>query len=563
MGNQSTWKSYAWIVVLSLILFLPFLGSSPLFDWDEINFAESAREMVVTGDWSRVTVNYEPFWEKPPLFIWIQAVSISIFGPSEFAARFPNVLIAICTFCLMLFIGNKHGSRELGGWWILLYAASITPNFYLHSGIIDPLFNFFIFCSVYHLYRSASNPSNRHWWMAGIFLGLAVLTKGPAAILIVGVTGISILLAGRIKPWFGIKNVLSLITSTVLVASFWFLPEVLKNGMGFLQNFIVYQLELATQSVASHGQPWFYHFVVLFFGVLPASIIFIASLSNPSQRKKDDFAFWAMVLFWVVLIIFSLVRTKIVHYSSMCYLPMTYLAARYLTTTFTKSRWWLGLLISGILIGIGLLVVPYLGMHSYWLDTIKMDSFTRGNLSVQGGWNATDFIPGVIWICAIWIMAWGWRREAKGIIRSGLLISFLAIQSAVWLLVPNVQRHTQGAAIDFYRTIADQDVYVDVYGFKSYAHYFYTRIQPVDSSDGLYVQRQRQLDTLSVQHTIDLNFTMRKEVDRKLMDWMIYGDIDKDVYLVCQEKKIPELRQTGQLKMIMREGGYAAFVRRH
>ncbi len=74
------------ILLLGAVLFLPGLGIVHLFDWDEINFAESAREMIVTGDYLTVQINFEPFWEKPPLFIWMQVLSMKIFGINEFAA---------------------------------------------------------------------------------------------------------------------------------------------------------------------------------------------------------------------------------------------------------------------------------------------------------------------------------------------------------------------------------------------------------------------------------------------------------------------------------------------
>jgi len=79
---------YAIIFIIASLLFIPFLGSVHLFDWDEINFAESAREMIVTGDYNTVRIDFEPFWEKPPLFIWMQALSMKIFGINEFAAVF-------------------------------------------------------------------------------------------------------------------------------------------------------------------------------------------------------------------------------------------------------------------------------------------------------------------------------------------------------------------------------------------------------------------------------------------------------------------------------------------
>ena len=77
------------IVVIGVAFFLP-LQTIHLFDWDEINFAEAAREMLITGDYFRIVIDYQPFWEKPPLFIWLQAGSMSLFGVNEFAARLPN-----------------------------------------------------------------------------------------------------------------------------------------------------------------------------------------------------------------------------------------------------------------------------------------------------------------------------------------------------------------------------------------------------------------------------------------------------------------------------------------
>jgi len=56
------------VLVLGACLFIPFLGRVHLFDWDEINFAEAGREMMVSGNYLQVQIDYKPFWEKPPLF---------------------------------------------------------------------------------------------------------------------------------------------------------------------------------------------------------------------------------------------------------------------------------------------------------------------------------------------------------------------------------------------------------------------------------------------------------------------------------------------------------------
>src|SRR5688572_19043552 len=96
------------IMILGSVLFIPFLGKVHLFDWDEINFAESAREMLLTKDYFRVQINFKPFWEKPPLFIWLQVLSMKLFGITEFAARFPNAIVGIITLMSIYFIGTKN-----------------------------------------------------------------------------------------------------------------------------------------------------------------------------------------------------------------------------------------------------------------------------------------------------------------------------------------------------------------------------------------------------------------------------------------------------------------------
>ena len=110
------------IVILGALLYLPFLHQVHLFDWDEINFAEAAREMLVTQNYSQVQINYEPFWEKPPLFFWMQAISMNLFGVTEFAARFPNAICGIVSLLVLFKIGERVQSKSFGIWWFILYA---------------------------------------------------------------------------------------------------------------------------------------------------------------------------------------------------------------------------------------------------------------------------------------------------------------------------------------------------------------------------------------------------------------------------------------------------------
>ncbi|MDZ4847340.1 MAG: glycosyltransferase family 39 protein, partial [Chitinophagales bacterium] len=136
------------IILTGAVLFIPFLGRVHLFDWDEINFAESAREMLVTGNYARVQIDFQPFWEKPPLYFWLQTLSMKLFGVNEFAARFPNAVCGILTLSLLFFFGKKYFDTTFAWLWVFAFTGSFLPHFYFKSGIIDPWFNLFIFSGV-------------------------------------------------------------------------------------------------------------------------------------------------------------------------------------------------------------------------------------------------------------------------------------------------------------------------------------------------------------------------------------------------------------------------------
>ena len=71
MRLKSNRKDQWRIAAAVLLLFAPFLGGVHLFDWDEINFAEIAREIVLSGTYLSPQLNFQPFTEKPPLFMWL------------------------------------------------------------------------------------------------------------------------------------------------------------------------------------------------------------------------------------------------------------------------------------------------------------------------------------------------------------------------------------------------------------------------------------------------------------------------------------------------------------
>lgn len=478
------------------ILFIPFLGSVHLFDWDEINFAEVSREMLVLGDYTRAFINYLPFWEKPPFFFWLQVGAMKIFGVGEFAARLPNAITGIVTIMLVFDLGKRLKGELFGFIWALAFLGSVLPNFYFQSGIIDPVFNLMIFLSLYFLIRFSwakgtvvSFPSKSNLWLvlflSGAFGGLAVLTKGPAALAILFLTFFVYWVFRRFKWFINPVEFLFYLLSALVVTFIWYGPETIQNGPWFITEFIEYNIRLFSTEDSGHGGFPGYHFVIVFLGCFPASVFTLyAFRMKDEEARVNDFKLWMTILMFVVLILFSIVQSKIVHYSSMTYFPLTFLAA------FTIHRWLaeerqlpgaLGktLIGIGVLLGVIIGAIPFLAMNLDAIIPMVDDPFAQGNMEADPGWTGFETLGGLGIILSTFFFLRYWRSgdrmKSVFVLFLGMAISIKLIVS---LSVKKVEGHSQAAAIEFFETLKGKDVYIQPVGYKTYAHYFYAEIQP-------------------------------------------------------------------------------------
>jgi predicted membrane-bound mannosyltransferase len=534
------------IFLAALLLFVPFLGSVHLFDWDEVNFAENAREMIVTGDYLHMQIDFEPFYEKPPLFIWMQVVSMKMFGINEFAARLPNAIIGAITLLVVFSAGKRYHGKRFGLLWTVVYAGTLLPHFYARSGIIDPLFNLFIFLSVLAMLRSLQGERSAMVW-GGFWSGCAVMTKGPvgAALVVLTTTIAWVLLRKRMRlPW---RELLVLGVLTCAVTALWYGVDYLQNGPEFIIENVKYQIRLLTTGDAGHEQPWYYHPLVVLIGCYPASLLMLRGLtSDPTESSEQrELRIWMIVLMCVVLVVFSIVKTKIVHYSSMTYLPLTFLAAvmldRWLGGRVAWPRWiTVGLCVLCVLITSVLAAIPLAGMNVEALLALPTfrDEFIRSAVQQPVPWTWIDvLIPCVLPIGLIAFVIL--RRYHRTTASIATLFGSVAVM--IWcflpVVAPKIERYTQGAAIDHYTSLIGKDVYVAPLTMKSYAHLFYT---------------QRPYALSAAAHGIP---------HQEWEPWLLHGPVDKPTTFVCKVNDAARWRTEPTLRVISERGGFVVFER--
>lgn len=506
------------IVILAALFYLPFLGSVHLFDWDEINFAESAREMLATGNYLTVQINFEPFWEKPPLFIWMQVLSMKLFGINEFAARFPNAICGIVTLLFLFTAGRKLVNKKFGSWWVLAFGGSLLPFVYFKSGIIDPWFNLFIFMGIYFIYQYLSFNENklRNLILSAVTIGLSVLTKGPVGFLIFGLALFVFVLYKRFRFYFRWIDIIIFLLIFALVGGFWFLLQIMNGNFSIMHDFIIYQIRLFQTKDAGHGGFLLYHFVVVFFGVFPVSVLALKSFSRKQKMDQNaDFMLMMKILLWVVLILFTIVKTKIVHYSSMAYFPLTFLGAWVIYQLSEKqihfSRWmyfpvgFMALLYS--------LIISALPLIDRFKDKIIAsgiikDQFAVGNLQAQVHWSGWEWLIGLVLMVGVGFAFYLFinKKSLQGLVTlfAGTVL-FVFVTMAY--MVPRIEKYSQNAAIVFFKEISTQDCYFTTIGYKSYAPYFYGAKQKP------------------------------KRIESNDNAWLLSGDIDKPVYFILKNTR--------------------------
>ncbi|MFZ4545693.1 MAG: ArnT family glycosyltransferase [Saprospiraceae bacterium] len=487
-------ETFFWMAVAA-IFFIPFIGNVHLFDWDEINFAEIAREMHFSGNYIEPQINFQPFLEKPPLFFWLQAFFMNLFGVGEFAARFPNALLGVVQLPVLYLIGNKISGKEFAGIWTLVYFGTLLPHLYFKSGIIDPWFNFFIFLSLVSLFYALHEGESRYSknvlaFAAGSLAGLAVLTKGPVALLIIGICFVFFAIRKKLLLSVLIVRSSGFAIGLVIFCGSWLLLDYFQNGPTFIEAFTIRQWELLTTKDAGHGGFLFYHVVVLLFGCFPASVFLIQGMIKKSDQSviQADFAYLMKVLFWFVLVLFSLVQTKIVHYSSLCYFPLTYLAAISIQEIISKKwkmEWWMKVLLG--LTAFPFVLAPflmtYLGFHMDALKPLlKADPFAVENLNAEILWQGWEFMAGFVLFAGLYLF---YAYNSKGKIRNGFVILFagtaLYVQLTLIFFIAKIEKISQNANIEFWEKHSNENCYLSTFGYKSYTQYFYGQVKPSTS----------------------------------------------------------------------------------
>ena len=333
--------------------------SLPLIDRDEPRFAEASREMIQRGDYVVPYFNDHLRLDKPPLTYWAQTVSYRIFGQNDFAARFPSAVAAALTAMLIFAWGIRIGGEKVGWWAAIIFTLSLQTFVHAKAAVADMwqvLFVSTAHWSALELLRDGLTSSGHQtsnikrqtslwWFIFYISLALGFLAKGPLAwvpLLTVASTifyAPNLQLGRRFEFVRGIALMLAIIAAWGIPALIWTHGDFLRIGIG--------RHVIGRSFGAMEGHGWNslggyllllpFYFVTVFVSFFPWSIKLPALLKR-LWRERDNIDNYLLSGVAIIFIIFSVIKTKLPHYTLPVFGLLALLLARHRQETATASR---------------------------------------------------------------------------------------------------------------------------------------------------------------------------------------------------------------------------------
>lgn len=266
------WPAFL-LVLLGLLLFFSANGQLLITDPVESNYALTAGEMLVSGDWlsPRIYGNY--WYDKPWLFYGELLVSFRIFGETPFAARFFPAVFGTIGVLQTYWFAQKLYNRKTGFLSGLIMATTVE-YFYLAKAVVTDM-TLFVFMDgalmLFYVAKTRQRP--RLYYGAYLLAGLAILTKGPIGLVLPSLIILAYLLGNRDShTLFHMKLCRGLLLS-LSIAALWYGPMVQLHGSAFLEGFIgVHNILRATVSEHPRNNTWWYYFLIFLIGCFPWSL---------------------------------------------------------------------------------------------------------------------------------------------------------------------------------------------------------------------------------------------------------------------------------------------------
>jgi 4-amino-4-deoxy-L-arabinose transferase-like glycosyltransferase len=388
------WRGRFLAALIALVAGLPGMIFTPVIDRDEPRFAQSAAQMLESGDFVNITFQDAPRTQKPVLIYWLQAASVAVTSSDDaraiWAYRIPSLLgamlaAAACTWGAEALFGAGPGliaGAILGVSTLLTIEVGLATADGVLAGVVT--LTMAAFARLYAAAKGELQAGARTKTLFWLGLALAILDKGPVGPAVVLLTGVALALWDRGAPW---ARSLGWTWGLILVCAIvgpWAIAITVKTDGAFWTGAAGDLAPKLTGGSESHGFLPGYHILLLPVLFFPAAALLPAMRIEGWRARATTGVRFALA--WLVpsWLLFELLPTKLPHYVLPLYGALAWLAAFALTRPLGPWSRWAGAGLS-LLIGIGFAAVIAIMVILYGVPANLAPASIAAALAVLAG----------------------------------------------------------------------------------------------------------------------------------------------------------------------------------
>lgn len=334
---------YLGIFVFFFFIYVLYNQHVPITDPVEANYALTAKEMVISADWISPRIYGNVWFDKPVFFYWLTAAAFQMFGFSEWAARLVPAVFAAAGLVLMYWLVTKLTYKPIAGLAVVILGTSFEYTVLAKLIITDMVFFFFNCAALSFFYLGYVKMDNTKRWYRGMYgsMALAVLTKGPAGVVLPGLV-ILLFLTLRCN-WTELRKLLTPagIMLFAVIAVPWYAAMYSLHGNEFMNTFFgVHNYLRATVSEHPADNVSYYYLVVFLLSMLPWSALAVKALVQSFRALRSSSSpLLLFLILWVVTYFgfYSFMATKYLTYTFPLLFPVAILTAIHLDKMFEQD----------------------------------------------------------------------------------------------------------------------------------------------------------------------------------------------------------------------------------
>jgi 4-amino-4-deoxy-L-arabinose transferase-like glycosyltransferase len=288
--------------ILFLLLIAAFallweLGAGSLAAWDEAIYAQVSKEIAQGGGWLTLHWEYQHWFEKPPLLMWITALFYRLFGVSEFWARAPSAFSGVALIGVTYLLGKSVYGRPVG----LLAAAVLLTCYHFLSfsrfGTADVMLTLFTYMALY-AYTRLEAESQKWWYLVWVSCALAVMVKGTGGIIAPAAVVSASILDKRFAAALHSRHFWRGALLALLLVAPWHVLMYVWHERTFTDEYVGYHvITRSTRTLEGHASGYFYYVGRLVDGFFPWCLLVpFAVFSDVRKRLKGQPRSWVLLL---------------------------------------------------------------------------------------------------------------------------------------------------------------------------------------------------------------------------------------------------------------------------